>query len=143
PVLGPLAPDVDLLVARGAHVLALDAQLFVELFPRPDAGEDDFDVLAGAEAGERNHFAREVQNLHWLAHIKDEDLATAAHCAGLQYELCGFRNGHEIARHVRMSNGHGSAAGDLLAENGDDAARRAQDVSKAHSDEMRFAALTD
>ena len=51
-----------------------------------------------------HHEAREVVDLHRLAHVKDEDLAAGGHCSGLDDELGGLGDGHEIARDVGMGD---------------------------------------
>ena len=54
---------------------------------------------------------------------------------GLDDELHGLGDRHEVARHVRVRDGHRPAARDLAAEERDDAAGRAEDVAEADGDE--------
>jgi hypothetical protein len=70
----------------------------VELLAGRETGEHHLDVLVGLEAREADHLAREVGDAHGLAHLEDEDLATATRARGLQDQLHGFGNGHEVAR---------------------------------------------
>ena len=79
---------------------------------------------------------REVEDADGFAHVQDEDFAAVAQGAGLEDELGGFGNGHEIAAHFGVGDGDGAAGGDLLLEDGDDAAVGAQDVAKADGDEI-------
>ena len=101
PIHGDVLPDADLGVRRGLHVLALDPQLLEELLARTQAGEDDLDVLAGPEAAERDQLLGQVHDLDRLAHVEDEDLAALAHGGGLEDQLAGLRDGHEVALHLR------------------------------------------
>ena len=48
-----------------------------------------------------------------------------------------LRDRHEVARHLRVRDGHRPAALDLAAEDRDHAARRAEHVAEAHGDEAR------
>jgi len=128
--------DADLFVVRGEGVFEEGAQLFVELFAGADAGEFDFDVLAGTEAGEQNEVSGQVQDLDGRTHVEDEDLAAAGHGRGLKDELAGFGDGHEVAPHLRVGDGEGSAGGELPLEDGDDAAAGAEDVAEADGDEL-------
>jgi hypothetical protein len=54
-----------------------ETSLLVELLAGRETGEHHLDVLVGLEAREADHLAREVGDAHGLAHLEDEDLATA------------------------------------------------------------------
>src|SRR5208337_2602636 len=82
---------------------------------------------------------RQGEDLHWFSHVEDEDLSAAADGAGLHDELARFRNRHEIALHLRVSDGDGAAGFDLLEEDRHHAAAAAQDVAETHGDESRAA----
>ena len=61
------------------------------------------------EARQADQVAREVGDPHRLAHVEHEDLAAAAHRAGLQHELRGLRDRHEVARDLGMGDGDRAA----------------------------------
>ena len=79
----------------------------------------------------------QVEDAHRFAHVQHEDFPALAQGAGLQHELAGLGNRHEIAPHLRMRDGDRPAGGDLLLENRHHAAIGAQHVAEAHRDEMR------
>ena len=114
-------------------------ELLVELLARADADDLDRDVDVGLVAGEPDHVAREVEDLHRLAHLEHEDLAGAgAEVARLDHELDRLRDRHEVARHVGMGDRHRPALLDLRAEDRDDAARGGEDVAEADDREARL-----
>ena len=53
--------------------------------------------------------------------------------------MAGFRDGHEVAHHVRVGDGNRSAGSDLFLEQGDDAAPAAEDVAETDSGELGVA----
>src|SRR2546425_5306008 len=123
----------QLRMRRGESALAIREQFLVELFPGPQSGELDPDVLL-AEPREPDHVARQIGDSDRLAHFHDEDFPALAHPSGLQDELGGLGNGHEIARHLRLPDRDRPAAGELLAKLRDHATRAAQDVSESDHD---------
>ena len=125
------AGDAQLGVRGGQGLLVVGQQFLEEFLARAQAGEGDGDVGFGV-AGQAHHGAGQVDDADGLAHVQDEGLAAASHEAGLQHELGGLGDGHEIAGDVGVGDGDGAAVGDLLAELGDDAAAGAQHVAEAH-----------
>ncbi|MNZ53187.1 hypothetical protein D3C78_710580 [compost metagenome] len=129
-------------VLGGQHVVA-DQQLLVELLARAQAAELDGDVAvrlvlrAHAEAGEMHHLLRQLGDLHRLAHVQHEHVAACAHRAGLDHQLRRFRDGHEVAGDFRVGHGDRPAALDLLAEQRNHRAGRAQHVAETHHGEAR------
>src|SRR5690606_36892800 len=130
--------DHDLFVVGGHGVLALTEEFFEEFFAVAEAGEDDVDVLAGFESGEKNHLLREVEYADGLSHVEEEDLAAVAHDRGFEDELTRLGNGHKVARDFRMGDGNWTALIDLFLKNGDNGSVGAQDVSEACSNEGRM-----
>ena len=110
-------------------------QFLDEFLPRARAGEFDGDVVVGFEAGQADKVAGEVDYFYWGAHVEDEDFAALGEGAGLEDELRGFGDGHEVALHVGMGDGDRAAGGDLFFEEGDDAATAAEDVAEADGGE--------
>src|SRR5574343_59649 len=88
-------------------------QLLVEFFSRAQTGKLDPDFLF-RKARQSNQVKSQINDLDGLSHVHDENLTTAPHRPGLQYELCGLWNGHEITDDVRMRYGNGTAARNLL-----------------------------
>ena len=81
--------------------LVVSPQVLVELLARPYADELDRDVPIRLLPGEPDHVVREVDDLDGLAHVEDEDVAALADRPGLDDELHGLRDRHEVALHVR------------------------------------------
>src|SRR5207249_6390336 len=90
----PAQPQ-DLRMRRLADGLVLSPQLLVELLPGPRADVLDRnvgrpgDLVAGKSrllAREADHVRRQVDDLHRLAHVEDEDLSATADRAGLHDE---------------------------------------------------------
>src|SRR5258707_8823584 len=126
----------------GESALAIREQFLVELFPGPQSGELDPDVLP-AEPREPDHVARDIDDSDRLPHFHDEDLPAPAHPSCLQDELGGLGNRHEIARHFGGRDRDGPAAGDLLAKLGNNPAGAAEDVSESDYAETRAAGALD
>src|ERR1039458_3338996 len=112
--------NADLLMGGGYGVLKYRVQLFVELLAGAHAGELDLDVFVRLPARQQDQVSGQIDDLYWLAHVQDADLAALCDDRGLQHELAGFGNGHEKAPHIGMRHGHRSARRDLLLEDGDD-----------------------
>ena len=55
----------------------------------------------GVLFGQAHHLFGEVTDLHRLAHVEGEYFAALPQHAGLQDQLAGFRNRHEVARDFR------------------------------------------
>ena len=125
------AGDAQLGVRGGQGLLVVGQQFLEEFLARAQAGEGDGDVGFGV-ARQAHHGAGQVDDADGLAHVQDEGLAAASHEAGLQHELGGLGDGHEVAGDVGVGDGDGAAVGDLLAELGNDAAAGAQHVAEAH-----------
>ena len=85
----------------GVTVSVLRPELLVQLLARPRADELDRDVRPGLLAREADHRVGEVGDLHRLAHVEHVDLAAAADRAGLDDQLDGLGDRHEVARHLR------------------------------------------
>src|SRR5258707_935365 len=81
-----IARDAQLGVRRRQRRLVVDQQFLKQLFAWPQPRVNDTDVLLG-ESRQADHLARELGDLHWLAHVEHEDLAAAAELRGLQHQL--------------------------------------------------------
>jgi hypothetical protein len=85
--------------------------------------------------GQADQVARQVDDLHRLAHVQHQHLAAVADGRGLQHQARGLGDGHEVANDVRVGDGDRAAAGDLFLELRDHAAAAAQHVAEAHRHE--------
>ena len=86
----------------------------METFAGPDARELDLDVAAGLQSAQPDDSFGKINNLYRLAHIEHIDRHTAVFepVAGRRdHEIAGLTDRHEIAHHVRMGDGHGTAEG--------------------------------
>ena len=133
--------DADAFVEGRQGVLFGGEHFFVEFFAGPQAGVFDLDVFVGREAGQGDHPAGELVDLHGFAHIEDEDLVAGAHRGGLHHEAAGLGDGHKEAVDLGVRDGHRAALGDLLAEARDHGAVAAEDVAEAGGHELGRAGL--
>ena len=115
--------------------------LFKELLAGTKAGVLDLDIHVGLEAGEADEVPGQGVDLHWGAHVEDEDLAAVGIGAGQHDETDGLGDGHEVADDVRMGDGHGTALLNLTLEDGNDRTVGAQDIAKADGDKLGFDVL--
>ena len=121
-----------------ACFLGVGEELFVELFARAQAGELDADLIF-AVARKTNHVARQIDDLHRLAHVEHKNLAALPHRGRLQHQLRRLGDGHEIAVDLGVGHRDRSAARDLLGELGNHTAGAAQHIAKAHHFHLRAA----
>src|SRR3954471_13354538 len=96
--------------------LVIEKHLFEQLLSGAHTREFNLDIRTFFETREADHVSREIHNLHRLAHIEHEQLATTALGPSLQNKLHGLGNRHEIATHVRMCHGHWAAVLNLAQE---------------------------
>src|SRR5439155_12896401 len=110
-------------------------QLLAELLAglRPD--ELDRDVAVRLPPRQADHLLGQVDDAYRLAHVEDVHLAATPDRTRLDDELNRLRDRHEVPRHLRMRDADRAALGDLLAEDGDDAAGRVEHVPEPHRDE--------
>ena len=125
--------DHDLVVRGGFGVLFRGKELFIEFLAMPEAREDDLHVGA---AGELDHALRQVHDLDGTAHVEDIDFTATAHAGGLQHQLAGLGDGHEVADDLRVGDGHRATGLDLPAEQRNHGAVGAQDVAEARGNEL-------
>src|SRR2546421_9260765 len=107
-------------------------QLLEELFARTHSSKDNFNILERLQPRQSDGLFCQIQNAHRLTHIEDENLATLAHGTGLEHQLCRLWDRHEVAQHIRMGYRNRSTLTDLLAEDGNYRARRADHVAETH-----------
>lgn len=139
-VVGEGAAGEDFFVGCVVDVFVVEGEFFEEFFAGADTGVDDGHFLFG-HAGQADHIAGQVGDFDGLTHVEDEEVAGALEAGGLEDELGGFGDGHEIAGHVGVGDGDGSAVFDLFAEDGDDAAVGAEHVAEADGAEFGVGVL--
>ena len=61
--------------------------------------------------------------------------------AGLEHQLHGLADGHEVATHLGVGDGNRPAGFDLPEEGGDDRATRAEHIAEAHRQEVAAGGL--
>lgn len=106
--------------------LAAPEQGLGHLLARPQPGVDDVN-LAWRAGGQP---ARDVGDAHLLSHVEHEDLAVPPDHRGLQHELHGLANGHEVPADPGMGNGQRAARGGLRAEGCQERSPAAQDIAE-------------
>ncbi len=122
----------DRRVPRRLDDLRVVVQVLVQALAGAGSDDLDLDVLVGTVAGEADHLAGELDDLHRLAHVELEHLALVGHRTGLEHEAHGFGDGHEVARHLGIGDRDRSALDDLAEERRHDAAAAAEHVAEAH-----------
>ena len=125
--------DHDLGVRCRDGALLVVEDLLVELLPVTQAGELYLHIL---RSGQGDHPPGQVDNLHGLTHVEDEDLASLAHGTRLKYQRARLGDEHEVANDVRVGDGDRTAVTDLLLKDGDHAAVGAQDVAEPGGHEL-------
>ncbi|MNP59481.1 hypothetical protein D3C76_1544800 [compost metagenome] len=67
-----------------------------------------------------DHFFCQFDDPHRLAHVQNEDIAPLPHRTGLDDQLRGFGNGHEVTGDFRMGDRQWATCLDLAVEQRDD-----------------------
>jgi len=65
-----------------------------------------------------NEFGRQIDDFDRLPHVQQEDARPDLHRGSLQHQEDGFGRAHEVAPHLRMRQGDGTAAPDLVLNQG-------------------------
>ena len=133
PVIFTDTRDADLLVERRSCLLFVTEDLLVELLAVAEARVLD---LNAPRAAQLDHAAGKVRDPHGLAHVEHEYLAALAPRAGLKHELARLRDQHEEPYDVRVGHRNRAAGLDLLLEERDHGAVRAEHVAESGRDEL-------
>src|SRR3984957_1666305 len=97
-------------------------------------------LIAYRHSHQIDHSPRQIPDPHRLAHVEHEYVAALSHRTGLNHELRGFRDGHEIADYLGMRDGDRPAGFYLLIEERHDRPRRGQDIAEPHHAKPSFTA---
>src|ERR1700692_350782 len=130
---------------RAGDIVA-DQQFLVELLCRTQPGVPNLDIslqmllVAHRQSHEIDHAPRQIPDPNRLAHVEHEYIAALRHRPGLDHELRGLRNGHEVADHVGMSHGYRATGLDLFIEQRHHRTGRRQNVAEPHHAKARLAA---
>ena len=108
--------DQNFPVCSGAERTISEQQFFIELFAGAQPRLDDGDFTVGEVSCQTDQPFRKVENPHRAAHVKQIDARAAFHCSGAQYQLYRLGNGHKIADHPPVGDGHRPAPLDLPQE---------------------------
>ena len=133
--------DVDQLIRCIRHALFTHKELLIELLARAETYVLDLDVDIRGQSGESDEVPGHVVDLHRLTHVEDEDFAALRVVRRLEHQGDGLRDGHEVADDTLVGDGHWTALRDLLLEERDDRAVRAEDVTEADRDEVGLRVL--
>jgi len=125
----------DFWVQRWSNYFYILGKLLVKVFARTQLCEDDLDIVRH-EPGQYDHFPRKVGDAYWRSHVQHENVPAITQDRALQDERYSLRNGHEIARNLRVSDRDGSTGGDLSRERGHDTAGTAEHVTEAHGHKL-------
>ena len=127
----------------GSLGVVADQQFFEELFALVQADDPDGDVAPGGfslfgvvddvgfQPMQADHALGKIQNLHGIAHIQHEDVASLGHRAGLYHKLRCLGDRHEKARDLTMGHRDGTTMFDLRPETRDHRSGRPKHVSEA------------
>ena len=133
--------DMDQCILGIGKTFFIHEGFFVELLPRSQTGEFDLDIFIRDEAGHTDHVFGEVEDLHGFAHVEDENLTALGISTRLKDEAYCFRNGHEEADDVRVSDSDRATGFDLSFEQRNDGTVGTQDISEAYCHERRLGIL--
>src|SRR5581483_3084479 len=86
-----------------------------------NTGKDNLDVPFRLETAETDDTFGQVHDLHRLSHVEHIDRYVAVRrdrrmARGRNDKIARFADGHEVAHHVRMRDGDGTARLDLRLE---------------------------
>ena len=136
-VLRAVAGDENFLVAARVGALFRGQNLLEEFFAGAQAGELDVYVLVGFEAVEADQLFGDVNDMHRLAHVEDEDLPALPQNGCLKHQRHRLGDGHEVALHLRMRHRQRAAVLKLVEKERQHASPAAEHVSEAHRDKLR------
>ena len=131
--------DKDLAVLRLLNVPAGNQQLLVQLFAGPQPRLYNVNVPIRHIPGESDHIFRQIQNFYRLSHIQNKQLVLPGHGAGLQHQLCSFRNCHKITDNALVCYRDRSPRGDLPLKQRYYGAVGAQNISESNRHEISAA----
>lgn len=118
-------------------------EFFVEFFAGTESGVDDFYIPARGQAVKPYEVFGHVVDFYGFSHVEKEYFAPFGLTASLQYELNGFRDGHEEPGHFLVRDRYRTAGGDLFFKQRYDTATAAEDVAESYGDELGLAVLVD
>src|SRR5262249_8506040 len=96
------------------------------------ADELNFNVLSRTQPGELDEVHRQIQNLDRFTHVENEYLAAGCQCAGLDDQLHGLRDQHEIACRLPVGDRERTTGGYLLTPDRNHRAPAIENVAEAH-----------
>ena len=111
----------------GLRTLEFVEHLLIELLTRTQTGKLHLHVL---RARQTDHTLRQVGNLHRLTHVEDEDLTAITLGTGLQHQLTGLGNQHEVTHDTLVGHRHRSTVLDLLTEQRNHRTVRTQHITE-------------
>ncbi len=119
-------------------VLERVEQLLEQLLARTKARVDDRDVAFRRLAREPDHLLGEIADADRLAHVEREDFAAVAEHRGLQDQLAGLGDRHEVPRDLGMRDrDRARPRGSARESSGTTRARRVEHVAEPDRDEAR------
>src|SRR5665647_632776 len=89
-----------------------------------------FNIFSRHHSVKLYHVICKVKDAQLFTHIQYIDFAAASHDTGLYYKLRGFRNCHEIALHVRVSDIYRTSGSYLLLKQRHNASPAAKHVAQ-------------
>ena len=87
--------------------------------------------IAHRHAGQLHHAPGQIDDADRLAHIENEDLASTGHGTGLQHQLGGLGDGHEIAGDIGVGHGQRAPGRQLAPKQRHHAPAGTQHIAKA------------
>ncbi len=121
------------------HLLFIVTQLLEQLFAGAQARDNHLDILIGNVAAQSYKRARQVVNVHRLAHVQNEHLAARRKRARLQHEPDRLGNRHEITFDISVRHSHWPAFVYLAQERRNYRARRTEHVAEPHRSHLHIA----
>jgi hypothetical protein len=104
-------------------------EVLVQLLPLAQPREHDLDVVPAAHLDE---MPGDVVDAHGLTHVQNQDLARSPDGAGLNHQLAGLGDGHEVSGRVLVRDGDRAATAYLLGEQGQHRPSGPEDIAEAH-----------
>src|SRR5690606_34622873 len=113
----------------------------MEFLARTYANEFDADIDVRPQPAHSDHTLGEVDNADDFTHLQKEGIIARRQAGSVNDQIDGFRDGHEVAGHVRIGDRHRAAAVNLAVKGWDHTAAASENVAKTYRGEKRFSFL--
>src|SRR5580692_8412409 len=119
--------------AGRANIRVFIPELLMKLFSRTHPYHLDLYIFSWSQSRHFYDFFCELDNFHWVAHLKHIDVSGRGQRSRLQHKLHGLRDSHEVTGHLLVRNRDRSTGRDLAQENWNHAAAASEHITKTYA----------